>query len=299
MKPTFIVLTDLSPAAHRAAHLAALLAAPVGGQLHLLYLEQEPVFTPEMGMVVIPEDFYTQEKLEADAALAELARTLPVPATASACRGSLHDVLGELISERQPQLLVMALYEEHDLLDALLLDQALPVLRDSGLPVLLVPECAAQNPGLPALVAVAADGEGFRLNAASQALGPLLRSWPATYCVVHVAPPDGPDGPDGNGLARAQAAVCHTELLPALNYTTYEVKREPPSLGLVQAALDLQADLVILFARPRTFVCSVFNCGVIAHVAHACPVPMLLLPTQELTASEAEATTQYVGQVAS
>ena len=292
MKPTFIVLTDLSPGAHRAAHLAALLAAPVGGQLYLLCVQPEPVFAPEMGMVTIPEEYYTHEKLETDAALAEMARLLPVPALAATCRGALHDVLEELREKWQPQLLVMALAEEHDLLDALLLDQALPVLRDSGLPVLLVPEGAAQNPCLPQIVAVAADGEELRLNPASQALGPLLGSWPAAYCVVHVAPSDGPA--DG-GLPRAEAAVCHTGLLPAVRYTTYEVQHQPRSAGIVQAALDLQADLVVLFARPRTFVARVFGCGVVAELAHTCPVPMLLLPT--VNAPDSDTSTRYVGRV--
>ena len=291
MKPTFIVLTDLSPGAHRAAHLAALLAAPVGGQLYLLCVQPEPVFAPEMGMVTIPEEYYTHEKLETDAALAEMARSLPVPALSAACRGALHDVLEELREQWQPQLLVMALAKEHDLLDALLLDQALPVLRDSGLPVLLVPDGAAQNPCLPQMVAVAADSEKFRLNLASEALAPLLGSWPAAYYVVHVATPDGPD----DGLPQAEAAVRDTGLLPAVRYTTYEVQHQPRSAGIVQAALDLQADLVVLFARPRTFVASVFGCGVVAELAHTCPVPMLLLPT--VNPPDSNTSTRYVGRV--
>ena len=292
MKPTFLVLTDLSAAARRAAHFTGLLAAAVGGQLVLLYQKNAALFEPDMSMVTLPEDYYTQEKHDTDVAMAELARALPAPASVATGGASLYDVLGDLIGLWQPQLLAMALAPEHDVLDHLLVNQALPVLRDSGLPLLLVPNGAAQNPALPKVVAIAADGEAFRLSAASLALGPLLDSWAADYCVVHVAPPDAPNDP---GLRLAEASVRRSGLLPAAPCTTYEVRRQPRSAGLVQAAADVQADVLVLMVRPRSLLASVFGRGVAAHVAHACPVPQLLLPTVEIPDSQPEQTPQHAG----
>ena len=286
MKPTFLVLADISPDAHRAAHFAGLLAAAAGAQLVLLHMAAEPVLEPEQGVAIIPADDYAPPP-EASAAMTALAQLLPVPTTVEKAVGSLHEVLAEMMERWQPRLLVLGLAAEHDLLDALLLNQAVPALRDTGLPLLLVPAGAAQNPGLPRLVAVAADGEAFQLSAASQTLRPMLGSWPATYCVVHVVPPDGDDAPDNGSLGRAEAAVRRSGMVPAgARCTTYQVQHQPRSEGIVQAALDVQAEVLVLLARPRSFLGSMFGWGVAAQVARASPVPLLLLTTQAQLAAQ-------------
>ena len=286
MKPTFLVLADVSPGAHRAAHFAGLLAAAVGAQVVLLHLAAEPVLEPELGVVIHPgEDF--EPTPDSNAAMAALASLLPVPTTVEKAVGSLHDVLTDMMLRWQPHLLVLGLAAEHDVLDALLLNQAVPALRDTGLPLLLVPAGAAQNPGLPQLVAIAADDEGFQLSAASQVLRPLLDSWPATYCVVHVVPPNGDDAPGDSSLGRAEAAVRRSGLVPAAGLcTTYLVRNEPRSQGIVQAALDVQAEMLVLLARPRSFLSSMFGWGVAAQVARISLVPLLLLTTQSRLATQ-------------
>ncbi|GAA4385802.1 universal stress protein [Hymenobacter koreensis] len=281
MKPTFLVLTDLSVSARRAAYLTAVLAREVGGQVVLLHLEQLPVMEPELGLVVVPDSYYTQLEHDAKAALRELARQLPAPVAVEFSTESLPDVLGDVLGRWQPQLLVMGLAPAHDVVDALLVNQVVPVLRDAGLPLLLVPDGAAQDPAPPQLVAVATDGDPFQLTPAARALRPLLHRWSPDYCVVHVATPDSP-----NGSEEALSAVRGCGLLPeTASCISYEVQQQPRTAGIVQAVHDVQADLLVLMTRPRTFLSSVFGCGVAAHVASASPVPVLLLPTVESSAT--------------
>jgi nucleotide-binding universal stress UspA family protein len=199
-----------------------------------------------------------------------------VPTTVVDGVGSLSTLLNDHIERFWPQLLVMALAPEQDVLDALLANQALPVLRETGLPLLLVPDGTAQDPGLPKMVAVAADEAPFQLSPATLALEPVLKSWPATFSVVHVDPADAPEK---EGLSQALAHVRQSGLLPASHWVTYEVTHESRSAGIVQAALDVQADVLVLLAHPRSVLGSVLGLGVVSEVARRCPVPLLVLPT--------------------
>lgn len=283
MEPSFLVLTDLSPRSQRAVYLTALLAAAANGQVILLHMENMPMLEPELGLVTIPEQYYRQEHRSTLDALAALARHLPAPAIVESEAGNLHDVLGELISRWQPQLLVMGLAAEHDVLDEMLMNQALPALRQTGLPLLLIPDetDVAQDPvlPLPRLVAVAADGEAFQLADSALAFRSVMESWLAQYSIVHIVTPHDPS--DG-GISQAEAAVRQSGLLPAeVKCTTYQIRSQPRSKGIVQAALDIQADMVVILARPRTLLSSIFNLGVSAEVVRISPVPVLLLPTTD------------------
>ena len=58
------------------------------------------------------------------------------------------------------------------------------------------------------------------------------------------------------------------------------MQHEPRSEGIVQAALDVQAKVLVLLARPRSSLDSMFGWGVAAQLARISPVPLLLLTTQ-------------------
>ncbi len=291
METTFLVITDLSPAVHRAAYFAALLARAVGGCLVLVPVEQPLPPTAEMGLLGVPLEYYHQEHRTTASALAELAALLPAPTHLERGVVSLEAALDDLTGRWHPQLLVLSLATEHDVLDHLLLNQALPVLREAGLPLLLVPETAAQNPHLPRVIAVAADGDAFQLTSPARALQRLLASWPADFYLVHVARPDEPAA----NFRQIEEAVFDSGLLPAQGRCrTYQVQHQPFGAGIVQAALDVQADLLVLPVRPRTLVANVVGCGVAAQVSRTCPVPMLLLPTVEVAEARPEADMQQV-----
>ena len=47
---------------------------------------------------------------------------------------------------------------------------------------------------------------------------------------------------------------------------------------MLRAVAEAEADLLILIARPRSFLGRLFHRSVTARVLRACPVPVLLLP---------------------
>ncbi|GAB3242347.1 hypothetical protein GCM10027346_38510 [Hymenobacter seoulensis] len=278
MKPSFLVVTDLSPRAQRAAWYAALLASATEGQVVLIPLAPALPAEPELGAAAMSAEYLLQEQT-AQTALQQLAEELPAPAVVEETVEGVAAVLTKLVSRWQPAVLVLGTVAEHNLADTIWFNQVLPALRDSGLPVLLVPEEANPDPRLPQLVAIAADGKDFQLTEGAAVAPALLSSWPTAFSVVHVAPPGG------LGVKRAVAAVYRSGLVPpSIHCLPYEVQRQSCSNGIVQAALDIQADLLVLLTRPRSLVSSMVGGGVAAHVVRSCLVPTLLLPIAEVPA---------------
>ncbi|QDA61025.1 universal stress protein [Hymenobacter jejuensis] len=277
MKPSFLVISDLLDVTQRAAAWAARLAAPAGAQLVLLHVETMPVIDPTSGMMVTPV-MYLSPTQEINDALTELAQQLPVETTVEVWGGVLSAVLPEMIARYQPELLVLGLNEEHDVLDRLLLNQALPSLRDTRLPLLLVP-AATSNPTLPHRVALAVDGEPFHLSKQAEALKPILSAWAAEYSVIHVA--RASSAPEKE-MRQALASVQMSGLLPAVpNECAHEVRHASPATGVLRAVAEMQADLLVLIARPRSFLSALFHHSVTAEVARRSSVPMLVLPVLE------------------
>ncbi|RAK69994.1 universal stress protein [Hymenobacter edaphi] len=286
MKPTFVVLTDLSPGAARAAHVAALLAAAAGAELVLLHLEAEPVVEPEFGLLPLPAHYLDQQQRDTVAALAALARSLAAPVRVQPNRGGLHDTLQLVIRRQMPLLLVLGLAPEHALIDQLLYSYALPVLRATHLPLLLVPAAGLpEEAQLPRQVALAIDGERFQLSAASCRVAALVESWQAEYTVVHVAPPDGPT----LNMHDVVTTAHDGGLLSArvISSSTYQLRHAVCGAGLVQAVVDTQADLLVLVARPRSFLDELFHRSATAEVLPRSPVPVLLLPAAAVAAPTA------------
>ncbi|GAB3825981.1 universal stress protein [Hymenobacter jeollabukensis] len=284
MKPTFVVLTDLSPSAERAAHLAALLAESAGAELVLLHLEAEAVVEPEFGLLPLPAHYLDRQERDTVAALAALGRQLAAPVRVQPNRGGLHDTLQTVIRHQAPLLLVLGLAPESDLIDQLLYNYALPVLRETHLPLLLVP-VAAHEPALPRQVALAIDGEPFQLSPASCKVAALVESWQAEYTVVHVVPPDGPT----LNMHDVVTTAHDSGLLSArvISSSTYQLRHAVCGAGLVQAVGDTQAELLVLVARPRSFLDELFHRSATAEVLPRSPVPVLVLPAAAVAAPSA------------
>jgi len=81
----------------------------------------------------------------------------------------------------------------------------------------------------------------------------------------------------------------------AIPNTTYLVQHQPRSDGIVLAALDVQAEVLVLLAGPRSFLDSMFGWGMAAQVARISPVPMpvplLLLTTLAKLATQPRTST--------
>ena len=274
MNSFILVLANLPEAAAHTARYAAALGQPLGLRLALLHCYLYPtLLEPELvGEVVEQLDRNEAETL---AALRALASRLPVPTEVVEAASLVEDDVAAAVRHYHPLLLVMGLGPEQSLLDELLRSQVLPVLRATHRPVLLVP-AAATAAAPPRCVLVAVDGEPFTLAASSRNLVELLGSWAAVYTVAHIDLNSGLLGTSGQ---LALADVRASQLLPsATPLELYEVCDQTPAAGVLHAAADIHADLLVLIVRPRSFLGDLFHRSVTAEVLRHSQVPVLLLP---------------------
>ena len=273
MNPVILMLTNLSAAAERAAQMAAMLGLPLQLRLVLLHLYHDPLLDPELVVITTAQAYRTQA--ETNASLQAMAQRLTLPTEVTTSTDTLREAVQGALHHYQPWLLGMGLSQEHDLLDRLLHNQMLPVLRATRHPLLLVPE-HGPAPHVPRRVALAVDAEPFCPNRASQTLAPLLASWQAAYTVVHVAAPEEQEAFAGQ---RALTNVRQSKLLPATTrLELYQERELPPAAGVLQALDDTQAELLILITRPRSFMGRLFHRSVTMEVVRHCRIPVLLLP---------------------
>ena len=287
MAPSILVLANLAEAAEPTARYAAALATPLHARLTLLHLEMYPVMlAPEL--IAAATEQTERQEAETMADLRALAHRLPVPTEVIEMAGLMGSAVTEAVRHQQPLLLVIGLRTEHNLLDSLLLNQVLPVLRDTHRPLLLVPPQTGTLT-LPRRVLVAVDAEPFTPNAAVRELAPLLASWSAAYTVAHVLTNDEPAASSGRlSLADVRASGL---LPPGAPLDLYQEAHESPAAGILQALNDTQADLLVLVARPRSFFGDLFHRSVTAAVLRHCPVPVLLLPAAPETSAESVSAT--------
>ncbi|OGX87148.1 hypothetical protein BEN47_11760 [Hymenobacter lapidarius] len=273
MQPSFVVLVDLSAAAERAAHYAAVLGELLHVRLALVNVYQVPLLSSELAFVAMP--YFPQLQSDAEDAFQAMAERLPVAAEATVLVAPMHDAVQEAIARYHPLLLAMSLSPEQNGLDHLLRNHVLPVLRATHRPLLLVPEASLPS-GRPRRVLVAVDNDYFALNASTLALAPLLASWQATFSVMHVRKASA--GVEQPGRY-AQLGGPLRKLLPqAAPGALYEDADHDTAAAVLRAVAEEQADLLILIARPRSFLGRLFHRSVTAQVLHSCPVPVLLLP---------------------
>ncbi len=274
MHPSFVVLVNLSAAAEQAARYAAVLGAPLHVQLELVNVSQDPVLSP--GMALDPVAYSPRMETAADEDLQALAQRLPAVAEATVLEPPITDAVQEAVARYHPLLLAMSLSPEQGLVDYLLRNHVLPVLRATHLPLLLVPE-AGPPPGRPRRVLVAVDGAYFALSTTALALAPLLASWAATFSVISVRPVATETEQRPDCIARVGRQL--RKLLPmAAPLELYDDAGQDPAAGVLRAVAEAQADLLLLVARPRSFLGRLFHRSVTAQVLRGCPVPVLLLP---------------------
>jgi nucleotide-binding universal stress UspA family protein len=275
MFPSLLVLMNLTEPAEQTARYAGLLGAPLHARLVLLHLYHNPVLDPELITVTTAQAYRSQA--ETSVALHELATRLTIPASVEVSAWAASEAIDEAVQRHQPLLLAMGLSPEQEVLDHLLHNQALPMLRATHRPLLLVPASATAW-RQPRRVALAVDAEEFTPNAATRALTPLLAAWGASFTVVHVAAAAKCEAFVGQ---RALGAVRQSALLPPDTAPVlYESKLMPAAAGILQALDDLQADLLVLIARPRSFLGRLFHHSVVAQVLRHTQRPVLLLPVE-------------------
>jgi nucleotide-binding universal stress UspA family protein len=136
------------------------------------------------------------------------------------------------------------------------------------------PTAPAEHP--PRRILIAADRESFALSPEAKALCPLLALPGVEVIVAHVS--SGVDDDEGCALAlRAVQASGLVEGLPTPELRGYQ--HEHYEQGVLAAALDTRADLVVVLARQRSYLSDLFHNSVTAKLLQTCPVPVLVLPT--------------------
>ena len=277
MKPCILVLANPTTTAELAARYAAVLGAPLQAGVALLHLYHDPVLDPDLVTVTAP--FAYRNQAETAAAMHTLAQRLLATTEVVVSAQPLPEAVEAAVRRHRPLLLAMGLNPEHDVLDHFLHNQALPALRATHRPLLLVP-AAAPVPRVPRRVLLAVDAEPFVPNAAALALAPLLAAWQAEHTVVHIT---RAGERQAFPVQRALGQVHLSGLLPpATPLELYEAPGLDPTAGLLQALHDTRADLLVLIARPRSFLSRLFHRSVTARVLDQGRgrVPVLLLPAE-------------------
>ncbi|OGX86718.1 universal stress protein [Hymenobacter glacialis] len=273
MALSLIVFAGFYPPARRAIAYADHLAQAVSGRLVLLHVNRASLFDPND----LVAHGHHQEELarQADTAaiLSRQAEGLLSPASVEVATDLLPAVAQDLALRYQPALFVFS--QSGDDRPADLLASCVDILRAGSYPLLVVSATApAHNP--PRRVLIAADRESFALAPEAEVLRPLLALPGVEVVVAHIS--SGVEDDEGCALAlRAVQASGLVEGLPVPELRGYQ--HENYAQGVLAAALDTRADLVVVMARQRSYLSDLFHRSITAQLLQSCPVPVLVLPT--------------------
>lgn len=272
MNPTFVVLTDSSPADEPTLAYAAALAAPLGASLHLVHVLDTPLATVLAYGPPQPDTEYVQA---VHLALTQAAARLSVPTTVEVIEGNWQGAHEQALATYQPALLIAGLTATNGPADEWLSNRALPLAHQTGYPLLLIPEYlpkAAVHP--PRCVVLAVEDQPFQLTPQGQALAPLFDQLACSITPVTVVPPDDELRGDIALQAVQQCGLAANLVQSKL----HRVRDAHPASGIWQAADESEADLVILLDQGHGWLHKLFSGSVIADVLRYSQVPVLLLP---------------------
>jgi nucleotide-binding universal stress UspA family protein len=275
MALALIVFAGFYPPARRAIQYADILAQAVHGRLVLLHVNRASLFDPND---LVGQRYHQQEltrQTDTAAILYEQAQGLQTTATVEVATDLLPAVAQDLAHRYQPALFVLNQADEDRPAAADLLTSCVEILRAGSYPLLVVsPVAPAEHP--PRRILIAADREAFTLGPEAQALRPLLALPGVELIVAHVS--SGVEDDEGCALAlRAVQASGLVQGLPMPELRGYQ--HHQYAQGVLAAALDAQADLVVVLARQRSYLSDLFHRSVTAQLLQNCPVPVLVLPT--------------------
>jgi nucleotide-binding universal stress UspA family protein len=276
MKPNLLVLSDSSAAAERARAYAAVLAAPLGAEVHLVHVYPVPPMNTRVGLVMHATNaHYVRRQRHA---LEDLAAAMPVPATATTTEGEWDDTVQAALDLHRPLLLIAGLTATDGKFDEWLSNRCLNLAHETGYPLLLVPQhlpVAALR--APRCLALAVPDQYFELAPEATAVAPLLNALGTRVVPVTVLPPDRPTAGQ-RGLAAAQACGLAAGLATA---PLHRVVGEDVAAGIRQALDELPADVLTLLDPGHGWVNKLFGGSVIDKLLRHTQVPVLLLATQE------------------
>lgn len=273
MALSIIVFAGLYPPASRAIQYADLLAEAVGGRLVLLHVNRASLF----GAGERAAQGHHQQELAGQTAttarLYQQAEGLRTTATVEVATDPLPAVAQDLARRYQPALFVLSQAAAgHPA--ANLVAAAAELLRAGSYPLLVVaPAAPAAHP--PRRILIAADREPFALAPEATALRALLAR-PGTEVIVAHVSGAAPNSEGGIQALRAVRASGLVDGLPLPELRSYQYAHYDQ--GVLAAAQDTQADLVVVLARQRSYAGELFGQSLTARLLAHCPVPVLVLP---------------------
>lgn len=264
---TLLVLTDFSAAADHALQYAAALAAPGGAHLVLLHV-LPTAFSPDV-LITTPA---AETEDDAYALLRQRLLLLPadLPASAAVASGDVAAEVAAAVRQREASLVILGRPDLGPVPDELVRTTSLGLLNHLPCPLLVVPEHSAAVPPRHALLA--ADDQPLPHTPGTAELRPLLAQTSVT--VAFVAEEDVAADP-----ARAFTNARQAQLLAGFGEARAQgFAAASPAAGLADAAALLQPDLLVLVARRRSLLGSLFHQSVTAAVVREARVPVLVLP---------------------
>jgi nucleotide-binding universal stress UspA family protein len=275
MPLTLLVFAGFYAAARHAVRYADTLAQALGGKLVLLHVKRASLFDPYK---VLSEDLRKAElatQLDTTAALHRLADELPSHPTVEVALDLLPAVAQDQADQHQPALFVLPRPEPYFTDAAGLARDCAELLRVGHHPLLVVPAHGLADQ-LPRRILISADVEVFTLARHARPLRQLLALPGAELFLAHVS--DGVrDDADCAAALRAVQISGLVDELPAPELRGYECDNYEQ--GVLDAVHDTQADLLVVFARQRSYLGELFHHSVTAQLLARSPVPVLVLPT--------------------
>lgn len=271
MAPSLLILTDFFQASNRALSYTTNLAGPLGARLVLLHVRRDSVLDPEM----FTGELSNLSKEAMSLAMNSLAAGLTVPVVAEVGHGRVAFAVADAVDRHHPALIVLGRPDYSETPDELVQTTSLDILRTSPYPMLVVPH-AIVDIALPRRVLMAVDGEDFTLGEYAGSIRHLFTSLQCELTVLHIVP----EADEHNSVANALNSVLQTGLavdLPPV-YTRTVVNARPAE-GILAAATPNAYDMVVLVARPRSFLGKLFHRSVTAQVLLHSALPVLVIPS--------------------
>ena len=272
MKPSIVVLTNSSAAANQARAYAAVLAAPLGAEVHLVHVYPSPPMTSRVAAIMeaTQKRYIRQDRR----ALEQLAADYPVPATADTLEGTWDDAVRQALDKYRPLLLIAGLTATDGQFDEWLSNRTLPLARETGYPLLLVPEAlpaTALHP--PRRLVLAMEDRPFVLAPETTALAALFDALAIDIIPVTVAPEAG--GKSGQEGVRAAQQSGLAATMP--HCQLHQVLGSEPAPAILRAVRELSADMVALVDVGHGWIHKLLIDSVIEQVLRETTVPVLLL----------------------
>ncbi len=271
MATSLLVLTDFNPAAHRALAYADSLAGAIDARLVVLHVRRDSVLDPAL----FTGQLSHRSQQQVDAALTRAVRDLTAPVVTETAHGQVAAAVADALIRHPSALIVLGRPDEESIPDELISTAALDLLRADPHPMLIVPHNAPTT-SPPHRVLLAIDAEPFTLTEFNEVVRHFFSALHARLTVVHVSPTA--DEAAASAAFEAVTQLAFTDDLRQLQ--TINPINLRAADGILEAAATGKFDLIILIARPRSFLGELFHRSVTAEVLLHSPLPVLVLPAK-------------------